>query len=96
LTNNYILSGFLKKPKLARRSKQLKFACTIATTGLSATAFLFYTGFTTAGYILGALLFLVAFTVSTTDFCIPSMIYNFLFKVKIDKSNDLQTKPKTR
>ena len=81
---NYVLSGILNRPKQPPRSKQLKFACVIATMGISGTALLFYVGFTTAGYILGGSLFLVAFTVSTTDFCLPSMIYNFLFKVKID------------
>ncbi len=82
---NYTLSGILKKPKQPPRSKQLKFACIIATIGISITALLYYNGFMTEGYILGGLLFMVAFTVSTTDYCIPSMIYNFLFKVKIDK-----------
>lgn len=82
---NYILSNRLNKPKLPPRSNQLKFACTIASTGLATTAFLFYSGYNIAGYILGVSLFMVAFTVSTTDFCIPSMIYNFIFKIKIDK-----------
>ncbi len=83
---NFILRGFLHKPKQPPRSKQLKFACTIATSGLAITAWLFYAGYTTAGYIVGGALFLVAFTVSTSDLCIPSMIYNFLFGVKVSKS----------
>lgn len=80
---NHIVSGLIDRPKLPPRSKQLKFACIIATVWLAGTVFLFYSGFMTSGYIVGALLFMVAFTVSTTDFCIPSTIYNFLFKVKI-------------
>lgn len=78
---NHLLRGMLNKPKLPPRSKQLKFACIIATLWLIATTYLFYTGFTIAGYILGGLLVTVAFIVSTTDFCIPSMIYNFIVKI---------------
>ena len=81
---NGILAGALDKPKLPPRSRQLKFACVMATCWLLGTIFLFYNGFYTAGYIAGALLFSVAFLVSTIDFCIPSMIYNFAFKIKIN------------
>ncbi|HCY74389.1 MAG TPA: hypothetical protein DHV28_00575 [Ignavibacteriales bacterium] len=80
---NYILADKMSKPKLPPRSKQLKFACTIATIGLGLTVYLFNTGLLTAGYILGSILLLVATLVSTTDICIPSIIYNFIFRVKI-------------
>lgn len=80
---NFILAGRMNKPKLPPRSKQLKFACTIATIGLGVTVYLFYTDFLTAGYILGVSLLFVASLVSITDICIPSIIYNFIFKVKI-------------
>jgi len=83
---NYILRKSLGKPKLPPRSRQLKFACILATLWLVGTILLFHNGYTTAGYIIGALLFFVAFTVSTFDLCIPSIIYNFLFRVKIEKS----------
>ena len=78
---NHALRSMLNKPKLPPRSKQLKFACVIATLWLIATVYLFYTGLAIAGYILGGLLVAVAFIVSATDFCIPSMIYNLIFKV---------------
>ncbi len=80
---NHVLRGMLNKPKLPPRSKQLKFTCVIATLWLIATIYLFYSGLTTAGYLLGGLLVSVAFIVSTTDFCIPSTIYNFIFRVKV-------------
>jgi len=80
---NGVLSNQMNKPKLPARSKQLKFACIIAVSGIALIIYLFYTGLTLAGYIAGGLLFSVAFLVSTTDICIPSMIYNFIFKVKI-------------
>jgi hypothetical protein len=82
---NHVLRTMINKPKLPPRSKQLKFTCIVATIWLIGTIYLFYTDFTVAGYIAGGLLFMVALIVSTTDFCIPSMIYNFLFKIKIEK-----------
>ena len=80
---NHVLRGMLNKPELLRRSKQLKFACVIATLWLGGTTYLFYAGLVMAGYVLGGLLVAVAFIVSVTDFCIPSMIYNFIFKIKV-------------
>lgn len=79
---NHVLRRMLNKPKLPPRSKQLKFTCIIATLWLIATIYLFYAGLVIAGYVVGGLLFSVAFMVSTTDFCIPSTIYNAIFKVK--------------
>ena len=83
---NYLLRKPMNKPKLPPRSRQLKFACTLATVWLAGTVLLFHNGLATAGYIVGSLLFLVAFTVSAFDLCIPSIIYNFLFKVKVEKT----------
>lgn len=81
---NILLSKPLNKPKLPRRSKQLKFACIVATIWLATTIYLFYSNLTLTGYVSGGALFSVAFLVSTTDICIPSMIYNFIFKYKVE------------
>ena len=80
---NKTSESFNHKNKSPESSKLLKFACIIATLWLSATIYLFYAGLVIAGYVVGGLLFSVAFLVSTTDFCIPSTIYNFIFKVKV-------------
>jgi hypothetical protein len=80
---NHVLRGMLNKPELPPRSKQLKFTCVIATLWMAATTYLYYAGLMMAGYVLGGLLVAVAFIVSATDFCIPSTIYNFIFKVKV-------------
>jgi len=80
---NHFVRKIVNKPKLPPRSKQLKFACGIATVWIAITIYLFYAGLATAGYIAGGLLLAVAWLVSTTDICIPSRIYNFLFKVKV-------------
>jgi hypothetical protein len=83
---NHVLRSVLKKPKLPPRSRQLKFTCLIATLGLIATTVLFYAGLAVAGYVVGGLLVAVAFTVSTTDFCIPSTIHNLIFRVKVQET----------
>ncbi len=83
---NYLLARRLGKPRLPKRSDQLKFACTLATIGILTTIYMFHQGFNTLGYISGGSIVAVAFTVSTTDLCIPSVIYNALF---LDKKKGL-------
>lgn len=61
---------------------QRRFACGIATVWLLGTGWAFYIGANVAGYTLGIPLILVAALVSTTNFCIPSYIYNLLFDRK--------------
>jgi len=80
---NYWLRKVIGRPKLPPRSMQLKFACTIAVVWIGVHIILFSQGYMIAGYISGGLMFCVPFLVSTIDFCIPSMIYNFIFRVKI-------------
>jgi len=80
---NYFLSSPMNKPKLPRRAKQAKFACIIATGWLAATIYLFYSGLDIAGYVVGGLLFAVAILVASTDICIPSLIYNLLFRYEV-------------
>jgi hypothetical protein len=81
---NYGIRKLTMGPKLPPRSKQLKFACTIATLWLVTTTYFFYSGQITAGTIAGLLLIAIASLVSTTDICIPSIIYNNVFKEKTD------------
>ena len=64
---------------LPHQGPQRRFACAIATAWLLATGWAFYTGSILVGYALGVPLALVAALVSTTHFCIPSLIYNTLF-----------------
>ena len=80
---NYGLRGFLDKSVLPPRSNQFKFACSIATLWNAINIYLFASGLLTAGYISGAIMCCVPFLLISTDFCIPSVIYNFLFKIKI-------------
>ena len=79
---NYVVRHLLHKPKLPPRTNQGRFACGIATVWLSVVIYLFYNGLHVWGYIAGGVLVSVATLVSTMDICIPSIIYNFLFKGK--------------
>lgn len=80
---DYIYNAFLaermNKPKLPERSVQIKFACSIATVWLGGLIYLFAIGQTSTALILGAIFLVIAISVSTLDFCVPSKIYNALF-----------------
>ena len=58
---------------------QRRFACGVASVWLLATGYAFQEGAMMTGYGLGGALTAVALLVSTTHFCIPSLIYNTLF-----------------
>ena len=79
---NYFLSSRMNKPRLPARSKQLKFACTIATSWLAGVVYLMSSGSTTAGLVMAGILVGIAALPSTIDFCVPSAIYNALFQRK--------------
>ena len=76
---NHGIRHLIQKPKVPRRTSQGRFACGIATVWLGTIIYLFHEGLAMAGYIAGGILISVALLVSTTDVCIPSMIYNSLF-----------------
>ena len=67
---------------LPHHGPQRRFACGIAFVWLIATGWAFHSGAATLGYVLGVPLILVAALVSITHFCIPSLIYNTLFRRK--------------
>jgi hypothetical protein len=56
-----------------------RFACGLGAAWLIATAWAFQAGAMVTGYVLGGLLTLVGLLVSTTDICIPSLIYRSIF-----------------
>ena len=74
----------INKPQLPPRSKQFKFACISATVWLMAVIYMFLAGHMVTGYVLGGLLVSSALLVSSTDICIPSIIYNFIFNEKCE------------
>jgi ABC-type sugar transport system permease subunit len=77
---NYILRRWMKAPRVPARSKQLKFACIIATVFLVAVVGLLYVGMVTQGLIAAGFLTAFALLPSTIDLCIPSLIYNGIFQ----------------
>lgn len=72
---------------LPHQGPQRRFACGIATVWLLVTGWAFYAGAPLVGYLLGAPLILVAALVSITHYCIPSLIYNTLFKTRRSASS---------
>jgi hypothetical protein len=64
---------------LPRRGAPSRFACGMGTVWLVVTAWAFQAGRPLAGYALGGLLTAVALLVSTTDICIPSLVYRTVF-----------------
>jgi hypothetical protein len=83
---NILLAKRMNKPKLSRRSVQLKFSCSIATLMIAATIYFFESQMAIAGYITGFTLAGVATLLSLVDLCIPSKIFNALFIKKINTS----------
>lgn len=76
----YIVRFWVDKPVIPKRTPQSKFACGIASLWLLFVIFLFSHEYFIVGYIAGGLLLSSAILVSVTDICIPSMIYNNIFK----------------
>ena len=77
---NYGVRHLVNKPKMPPRTNQGRFACGIASVWLVITIYLLYTNYTLLANIFGVALFAVGALVATTDICIPSMIYNSIFK----------------
>lgn len=81
LIYNYGIRYVMRKRPLPPNGAPRRFACGIAAVWLVATALLFSAGETTAGYVLGILFVAVAGLVSTTDICIPSLVFNFFSRL---------------
>jgi len=79
LIYNYGIRYLRNTGPLPKRRAQSRFACGVGAVWLVATALAFQSVALIAGYILGGALTGIAVLVSTTDICIPSMIYNALF-----------------
>lgn len=83
---NGVLSNWLQKPKLPKRSVQLKFSCFLASLFIATTIYLFSNSLMLAGYLVGASLITVALLVASIDFCIPSILFNRIFQNKTEPS----------
>lgn len=74
---NGLVRRFTGTRRLPPRGAPSRFACGFGAVWLVATAWAFAAGYALAGYVLGGTLTAVALLVSTTDICVPSMIYRF-------------------
>ena len=79
LIYNYGIRFMTGTSPLPRRGAPSRFACGLGAVWLVATAWVFHTGHPRLGYVLGGLLTGVAALVSTTDVCIPSLVYRSIF-----------------
>ena len=64
---------------IPRRGAPSRFACGLGAVWLLGAGWAFQSGYMVAGYLLGGALTVVALLVSTTDICIPSIIYRSIF-----------------
>lgn len=79
LIYNYGVRRLTGTAPLPRRGAPSRFACGMGAVWLVVTAWAFSSGHPTLGYVLGGLLVGVAGLVSTTDICIPSLLYRTAF-----------------
>jgi len=82
LLYNYGARHLTRTRALPHHGPQRRFACGLASIWLLATGWAFHVDEPLAGYLLGIPLILVALLVSVTHFCVPSWIYNTLFKAR--------------
>ena len=79
LIYNYGIRHLTGTGLLPRRGVPTRFGCGAGAVFLLVTAWAFSAGHAVAGYALGGMLTFVVLLVSTTDICVPSMIYRSIF-----------------
>jgi hypothetical protein len=79
LIYNYGIRHLTRTGPLPRRGAPTRFGCGMGAVLLVVTAWAFAAGHHVVGYALGGMLTSVVLLVSTTDICIPSLIYRSIF-----------------
>jgi hypothetical protein len=79
LLYNHGIRFLTHTPPLPRRGAPSRFACGLGAVWLLPVAWAFSAGHSVLAYVLGGSLLAVAILVSTTDICIPSLVYRSLF-----------------
>ena len=77
---NHVVRQLTGTRPLPHHGPQRRFACGVAAAWLIGTGLAFHQGAAALGYVLGGTLTIVAAIVGTTHFCIPSLVYNTLFR----------------
>lgn len=75
-----VLRPLLGGPTVPRSPAPRRFACQLATPWIAAIAVAFLAGADTVAWILAAPMIVVAATVMTTNWCLPSLIYGQLHR----------------
>ena len=88
LIYNHGLRRLTGTPPLPKRGAPSRFACGLGAVWLVATAIAFQAGAPITGYVLGGMLSLIGLLVSTTDICIPSLIFRTIFGCPPESRND--------
>ena len=79
LIYNHGIRHFTGTGPLPKRGAPTRFGCGMGAVLVLVTAWAFSAGHQVAGYVLGGALTFVVLLVSTTDICIPSLIYRSIF-----------------
>ena len=79
LIYNHGIRHFTGTGPLPKRGAPTRFGCGMGAVLVLVTAWAFSAGHQVAGYALGGALTFVVLLVSTTDICVPSMIYRSIF-----------------
>ena len=79
LIYNHGIRYFTGTGPLPRRGLPTRFGCGMGAILVLVTAWAFWAGHALVGYALGGMLTFVVLLVSTTDICIPSLIYRSVF-----------------
>lgn len=79
LIYNHGIRRFTGTGPLPRRGAPSRFACGLGAVWLLPTAWAFQTRRLATGYVLGGAVTLIAVLVSTTDICIPSLVFRLAF-----------------
>ncbi len=87
---NHVIRRVTKSQRLPRYGEPRRFACLMATLMVSATAGMFAMGLSLAGYLLGAVMIVMAGVNVSTGFCVPSFIYGKLFGTRRPPSSALR------
>jgi hypothetical protein len=91
LLYNYGVRHLTRTPPLPKQGPQRRFASGHATMWLIATGWAFHIGSATVGFALGIRSIVVAALVSTTHFCIPSLIFNTIFSRRMQPASGGRT-----
>jgi len=82
LIYNHGIRHFTGTGPLPKRGAPTRFGCGMGAVLVLVTAWAFSAGHQVAGYALGGALTFVVLLVSTTDICIPSLIYQSIFRYR--------------